>query len=590
MEFEVRVVGGIESCFISLPLSLIQTLQSTCSGILPPVLALELRSRDDDLWHVAWSGSASMSSAIEVAQQLAECISLPDHMTVQVRAVANLPKATLVTIEPNSEDDWEVMELNSEHAEAAILKQVAIVHEGMRFPLWLHGRTVVVFLVVSTFPKKLVVQLVPGTEVAVAPKRRKKNVGSYKDSNLEASNKEQSMTKALLRVQDPDKKLVHRSEVKGVELGVVLTSVVFIHPETAKNALFDNLEPIVIFPRLLLNENMKKHKNDTLRKKNSSTAKERNGIVLTDKEASGHAIVRLLLSDSVSKGHVMLPQSLRLYLGVGQHSWVQVKRCNISPKKDIPLLKISPCQFKLIGKNKDSKENGSGVLDSLKNRKTKNVLLRTNLVADADILDWSIHEEVAASLSCVPPISEEEEAPSQSRTRKAIQSLLHAWFLGQLGAVASNTGVDMSSLVLGNETLLHFEVKRHKFRNHAKEQVSCGASLENRNRAGEPPVELLYLLNTSEESLHSGQDGTYELAFKEENKSNSNLGGLELSFGKLDLGDPVSFESAEERTLDKSFSSTISSLSWMETAASDVIKRRADNAVISIFWKVVHNL
>lgn len=35
-----------------------------------------------------------------------------------------MPKATLVTIEPLSEDDWEVLELNSEHAEASILKQV----------------------------------------------------------------------------------------------------------------------------------------------------------------------------------------------------------------------------------------------------------------------------------------------------------------------------------------------------------------------------------------------------------------------------------------------------------------------------------
>lgn len=61
---------------------------------------------------------------MQVARQFAECISLPDHTAVQVRAVANLPKATLVTIEPHTEDDWEVLELNAEHAEAAILKQV----------------------------------------------------------------------------------------------------------------------------------------------------------------------------------------------------------------------------------------------------------------------------------------------------------------------------------------------------------------------------------------------------------------------------------------------------------------------------------
>ena len=63
MEFEVRAVGGIESCFVSLPLSLIQTLQT---GYLPPILALELRS-DDRLWQVAWCGGASNSpSSIEV--------------------------------------------------------------------------------------------------------------------------------------------------------------------------------------------------------------------------------------------------------------------------------------------------------------------------------------------------------------------------------------------------------------------------------------------------------------------------------------------------------------------------------------------
>lgn len=61
---------------------------------------------------------------MKVSHQFAECISLPNHTTVQVRAASNLAKATLVTIEPDTEDDWEILELNSEHAEAAILKQV----------------------------------------------------------------------------------------------------------------------------------------------------------------------------------------------------------------------------------------------------------------------------------------------------------------------------------------------------------------------------------------------------------------------------------------------------------------------------------
>lgn len=41
-----------------------------------------------------------------------------------MKAVANLPIAGEVFIEPSAEDDWEILELNSEHAEEAILKQV----------------------------------------------------------------------------------------------------------------------------------------------------------------------------------------------------------------------------------------------------------------------------------------------------------------------------------------------------------------------------------------------------------------------------------------------------------------------------------
>lgn len=61
---------------------------------------------------------------IQIAQLYAECIGLLDHTFVQVKVIPSVPKATFVTIEPHTEDDWEILELNSEHAEQAILKQV----------------------------------------------------------------------------------------------------------------------------------------------------------------------------------------------------------------------------------------------------------------------------------------------------------------------------------------------------------------------------------------------------------------------------------------------------------------------------------
>lgn len=65
---------------------------------------------------------------MQVSKQFADCISLPDRTIVQVRATSYVPEATVVSIEPYSEDDWEVLELNAELAEAATLNQVPHMH------------------------------------------------------------------------------------------------------------------------------------------------------------------------------------------------------------------------------------------------------------------------------------------------------------------------------------------------------------------------------------------------------------------------------------------------------------------------------
>ncbi|VAI86987.1 unnamed protein product [Triticum turgidum subsp. durum] len=157
MEVEVRVVGGARSCFVALPLHLIEALSRTsASGDLPPVLALDLRAAAGARWSLAWSGAASRSRAIEVAQELAECISLPDGTIAQLSVAHSLTRADSVSIEPFSEDDWEILESRADLAEETILQQVGIVYEGMKFPLWLDGHNIVKFVVVSSSPKKSV--------------------------------------------------------------------------------------------------------------------------------------------------------------------------------------------------------------------------------------------------------------------------------------------------------------------------------------------------------------------------------------------------------------------------------------------------
>lgn len=583
----MRLVGGIENCFASLPLSLIQTLDSTRSGLgpLPQVLSLELRSlKDDHLWHVAWSGATSTSSAIEVAQKFAECISLPDHATVQVRAVSNVPKATLVTIEPHSEDDWEVLELNSEQAEAAILNQVRIIHEAMKFPLWLHGRTIITFLVLSTFPKKAVVQLVPGTEVAVAPKRRKKNVNSLEDGNRQFSTKEHQLARALLRIQDPDRRFIHGTTVNGIEVGVALTSVAFIHSETAKSFSLDPLQLVVIIPRSSSEESLNNSESVSVRTKGSSTPKVADIGNLTEKKKNRQAVVRLMIEESVAKGHVMIARSLHLYLGVGLHSWVYVKAYDVNLKKDIPFVSVSPCQFKNFGNNKNLEKNSLEVLDAHKSRKVKGRLLKPSSGMYMEHVDGLIHDEVVSALCYESPCKEDERDACQSGGEKGLQRLLQAWFLAQIDAIALNGRADINSVILGNETFVHYEVKGCKRGTNAKLHFSTNGYSEERSKTMEPPVEISYLLVISNESLCGGKVNAYEIAF---DRRDNNLGGL---LENLNLGKPISIYAVQQRTSDKEISSDLSSLSWVGTTVSDIISRMMVLLSPSGMWFSSYNL
>ncbi|KAL2627749.1 hypothetical protein AAZV13_07G190300 [Glycine max] len=592
MELEVQVVGGIDSCFVSLPLSLIQTLQSTRSSPIPQILALELRSptHPPHTWFVAWSGATSSSSSaievsipfplspshsltryqfqltlliVQVSPQFAECVSLPNHATVQVRAAPNVPHASLVTIEPHTEDDWEILELNADQAEAQILSQVRIVHEGMRFPLWLHGHTVITFQVASVFPKNVVVQLMPGTEVAVAPKRRKKSSDSAGDSHLDSSNKEHT-AKMLLRLQDPDGLCSTSTHVKGVELHVGLTSVAFVHPETAKKYSFNMLQLVSIVPRVT-KENVNISRSNIMKAKSGPATNEvENGY--TDKTEYRQTIVQLLISESVAEGHVMVAKSLRLYLRASLHSWVYLKACDIILEKSIPSTSLFPCQFKLLKQENAVEKDGLEVFHGHKNHIDENLHAKPTSGVFVDTIDWSIQNEVAAALSDESSYKAEEEATNQSQNQRGLQSLVRLWYIMQLKAITSISGMEVSSLIIGNKTLLHFEVSCYKLRNNGKVQLAYNSS-ENSGKA----AEMLFLLTFGEEYLHHGKLNAYEVALGGR-LNNINIGDLKL-FERMKLCDPVSIHSIEERASEDHISSNVSSLGWMEKAADDVINR-----------------
>ncbi|KAL1191267.1 Peroxisomal ATPase PEX1 [Cardamine amara subsp. amara] len=563
-EAVVRTVAGVD-CFVSLPRQLLSALQSTSSSPLPPLLPVELRS-GDRRWSVAWSGSSSSSSAIEVARVFAESISLPDGTVVQVRVLPNVPKATLVTVEPETEDDWEVLELNAELAEAAILSQVRILHETMKFPLWLHDRTVIRFAVVSTFPSKGVVQLVPGTEVAVAPKRRERNLNAKKGPDAFAPDKECNNVKVLLRVQDTDGSAFLEADVKGFELRVALTSIAYIHPETAKKYSLESLQLISVSPRIPLKGSEKK--DEALNMKNSEASKVvENGTPSTQKEPR-QAILRLFFSDLAAKGHLMMVESLRLYLGAGLHSWVYLRECNVNVNKEIPALSLSPCVFKIADKDKVTDRGTDNAI------RKKNHLL-SGLSTNVEVNDWSVHDKVVTALSSEGLHNKgEQDNAYQLKNKKELEYLTRLWSVAQLDAIASVTGVDVSSLVVGRETFFHFEVRGLESYKSRNGQPSVNDHWESGKKDKNTPLEILFVMTVSDESLVADKSAVYELTLDRSEKSD-NVVHFEPVLEKMNLGDPKYFTSSKEKRCNKGVSPDISSLTWMGQTVSDVIKRMA---------------
>lgn len=100
---------------------------------LPLPLALELRPLrqragislpSDTPIYVAWDGASSgQPGVVGLAAALARALGLADGAAVAVRQLPQAPPASSVTVEPASEDDWEVVEMNAGFLEEQLLSQ-----------------------------------------------------------------------------------------------------------------------------------------------------------------------------------------------------------------------------------------------------------------------------------------------------------------------------------------------------------------------------------------------------------------------------------------------------------------------------------
>lgn len=239
-------------------------------------------------------------------------------------------------------------------------------------------------------------------------------------------------------------------------------------------------------------------------------------------------------------------------------------------KRNVSLVTLSPCQFKLLEKSRGSNSNDIDNLESHASIKRNNMPPNGNLFPNTNVKNWSRHEEFLANLS-----SEISHNTGEDSTMHEKKFLIRCWLIGQLKGILSLTGrVEVASLVLTRETLFHFELADSKSEDQINGPFPYGGTLDKGNASKEGAADLLYLLiATFDESSHDDLLNSFELELSATDKNGNGFHDLELAIGNVEIGDPVTLESVAESSFYKNFNPTVSSLSWMEKATSDVINR-----------------
>ncbi|KAJ3216016.1 Peroxisome biosynthesis protein pex1 [Dinochytrium kinnereticum] len=204
----------INSCFANLPAAWVNDLlvpPNDRAPINPAHLILKLtwstsspssaaKDADSKITYLGWAGGASSprrpassrfplgslmddgygrndkeeatNDIIEIDGRLGAMLGLKDGQKADVIFVRNVPIATIVNVEPLTEDDWEILELNAGYLEEQFMNQVRVIYPDQSLVVWIHQHTMVRLKVVSLTPDATCVRLDVDSEVIVAPKSR----------------------------------------------------------------------------------------------------------------------------------------------------------------------------------------------------------------------------------------------------------------------------------------------------------------------------------------------------------------------------------------------------------------------------------
>lgn len=153
---------------------------------LPQNIVLEIQgNQDQKKVYFGWSGEASKPlpanavfthgkfDVLEMDPQVGLAAGLQDGQKINVEFCKNVPDCTTVSVEPLTEDDWEILELHAGYVEEHLLSQLRVVYSDQIICVWIHGKTLVRLVVAELDPKQDYLKLSNTAEVIVAPKVRK---------------------------------------------------------------------------------------------------------------------------------------------------------------------------------------------------------------------------------------------------------------------------------------------------------------------------------------------------------------------------------------------------------------------------------
>ncbi|BBN13818.1 peroxin-1 [Marchantia polymorpha subsp. ruderalis] len=477
MEVEVRRVG-LHSCFVALPPSLLEILLSGSNLPTFPVV-LELKpvshSAGNTTSFVAWNGAASTSSHIEVSEALAECLGLVNGARFRVRARSDVAEAETIVVEPATEDDWEILELNAEYLEDHILSEVGVLHERQQFPVWVAGKVVLKLCVTSTIPQGIV-KLVPGAEIVVAPKKREVLAASDV-ADGESSSEETPLVAvrdAWLRVQELDTSLFQNLNLENIKCATTPSTTIYISPDTGKFLSFEDGQLVSVSNGQAQGHVQKARVSNASLNRGGHTEgyHEKNDRVFYPDEASDdgeeilnrQALVRVAIREGVAAGHAMVGFTLRLYIGVTVHMPIQLQAV---PRKKVlrpSFLEVSPVLFHVIEAEEHSAAGRDDGLGSGANVRSyeENEDETYAYAQQGNRSRWQGHRNLlAAASSC----SGEKSVNDDTR----VLSLLKAWLEAQL-ILSGRSPDDQEGIPVANEAVIHIRVVSRSQEQKSEEQ------------------------------------------------------------------------------------------------------------------------